>query len=66
MMLSKENYPVATEACGMVQTTLTDRLEREQKQLTARLAKIDTILTALKRNSEIQGLLDMISELGGF
>ena len=66
-MLSGENYPVASEACGLVsRLCVTDRLERERVGLTERLEKIDAILAGLKANPETQKLLDSISELGGF
>ena len=67
-MLSGD-YPQETSAmkcASMQRPTLTDRLTQERQELTARLEKVDAILSGLKANPETQKLLDAISELGGF
>ena len=53
--------------CGSIaRPTLTDRLTERRTRLTAELEKLDTVLAALADNPETQGILDAISELGGF
>ena len=61
-------YPM-TEAkdCGpLAQITLTERLIERRTRLAAELEKLDAVIKALKANPETQGILDAISELGGF
>jgi len=58
-------YPMETGASSLP-ATLTERLEHEKGQITARLEKINGVLSMLEKNPEIGQTLDMISELGGF
>lgn len=46
--------------------TVSDRLKREEQDLTERLAKVKSLRTVLAANPEVQAVMDGLSELGQY
>lgn len=44
--------------------SVTERLEREKRVLTERLALVDSLLEQLKKQPDVQQILDRLAELG--
>ena len=55
---------VATEACDIQRSSLSDRLQAEEDRLTARLLKINQVRKALDANPEVKFVIDGLAELG--
>ena len=61
-----DRYPVPTspgECVTYVQPTVTERLMRRKKDLECELERINSALTALTDNPQIQGVIDTLSKL---
>jgi hypothetical protein len=50
----------------MQQSTVSDRLETEEKVLGERLDKVKKLRTLLAENPEVQAVMDGLSELGQY
>ena len=63
------DYPMPIEAgspMALQRPTLRDRLVEEKTRLSARLSKIESVLTMLDESPEVANIFDAVSELGGF
>ena len=65
MFNNRANYAVApsTSCDRYVQQTVTERLMRRKKDLECELERINSALTALTDNPQIQGVIDTLSKL---
>lgn len=55
----------AVETCGtdIRRPSVSERLEMEHKNLSERLAQVNAALEALRKNPELQNLLDLVSKV---
>lgn len=61
------NGPMVEASNGqMQQSTVSDRLETEEKVLGERLDKVKKLRTLLAENPEVQAVMDGLSELGQY
>lgn len=60
--------PVPTTDCKVktYQPTLTERLKREQADLSDRLAEINAALSALEANPQVQAVLDLVQKVARY
>ena len=59
----------SVEACDpqtIKPATISERLEAEERHLTERLEKVRQLRRSLSQNSEIQRILDALTELGQY
>lgn len=56
------DQPVACNTLDVPRETLTERLTKERARLQERIEEIDAVLTMLKSNPQIQGVLDVLQK----
>lgn len=57
---------MAASEASIKPASLSERLEHEEKTLSARLEKVKVLRSVLKNNAELQGVLDALTELGHY
>ncbi len=58
--------PCGTAELGKCKPTLTERLKREQADLSSRLKEVTEAITALEANPQVQTVLDLVQKVARY
>ena len=58
-----QDIPTPANCLEVPKETLTERLEKERRNLQVRIEEIDAVLSALRKNPETQALLDLLQKM---